>query len=432
MVIGSRRREPGRSWEDHGAVPGPRGAGARRGRPDLLWAAAAWFGLLVGVAASADGRTAPGVPVFASEPVEAPAGPVTGRDTSHREVHAVRRRVYAMGTLLTGTVWADRRSTAVGAFETALRSVEAMEDRLSTWREDTELAAVNAAREGRRLVVGDTLFALLQDARRWWRATGGAFDPGVGRLVEAWDLRGRGRVPSGRELRTALAASGMECWTMDADRHAVTARCPGAWIDAGAFGKGAAFRSAERSLREQGARGALLDFGGQVLAVGRPPGRDAWRVGVAHPTRRGESVATLEVADRSVATTSASERFVVVDGERRGHVLDPRTGEPVPAWGSVTVVTEDPLAADALSTALFVRGPRAAMDRAGSLDGVGVLVLVAAEEGVRAGWNRAMEAYLVTPPAPAPGRGRERGARESGEDGDQRTESRTAHNGGER
>lgn len=381
------------------------------GRGAERTAAGTWVALLSTVAVLSAGTSAVGAggpeatETSAADPARAAGGDdgptaLAGSPPDPDSAVRVRRRVHAMGTVLTATAWADGRGAAVDALEAAVRSVETTEERLSTWRDDTELAALNAAARGRPAPVGDTLFGLLEDVRRWREATGGAFDPAVGSLVEAWDLRGEGRVPGRQRLREAREAAGLGCWELDADRRTVTPRCEGAWIDAGAFGKGAAFRVAGRALREAGVRAALLDFGGQFLAVGRPPGEDAWRVGVAHPSDRDRPVAALEVAGRSVATTSASERFVVVEGETRGHVIDPRSGEPVPPWGSVTVVADDPLAADALSTGLFVLGPDGARAWAEDRDDVAVLVLEETDEGgLDAAWNGAMERHLAERPS---------------------------------
>jgi len=109
-------------------------------------------------------------------------------------------------------------------------------------------------------------------------------------------------------------------------------------------------------------------------------------------------VATLLLRDRSAATTGASERYVKIDGRRVGHVLDPRSGAPVPAWGSVTVVAADPLAADALSTALFVLGPEAGLAWAMRHDGVEALFLVTGSEGVRARWTPGLDTLLTLEP----------------------------------
>lgn len=305
------------------------------------------------------------------------------------------REIYAMGTRLEARAWASGREEVAEALEAAFGRIEASEELLSSWRQDSELSRLNRAPPGRAVRVSEELFALLEEARRLREATGGAFDPAVGALVDAWDLRGDGRNPSETEIGRARNASGMGCFRLDRDAGTVEPLCAGAWLDAGAFGKGAALRRAREALREVGVRGALLDFGGQLLAVGAPADGEAWGVGISHPSRRAVPVGRLALRDRSAATTSASERFVVVDGEIRGHVLDPRTGRPVQAWGSVTVVTEDPVRADALSTALFVMGPEEARRWARDRDGVGVLLLRETPDGLEPWWNRAMGTYLV-------------------------------------
>jgi hypothetical protein len=216
--------------------------------------------------------------------------------------------------------------------------------------------------------------------------TGGAFDPAIGALVDAWDLRGEGRVPGAEELAEAVAASGWTRLTLDPAGFA-TLDGPGVWLDAGGFGKGLALRRAAAEIRSRGGT-AVLNFGGQVMMVGTEA-----ELAVADPTDRESGAVRLRLRDASAATTSADERFIEVDGRAYGHVLDPRTGEPVEAWGSVTVVAEDPMVADLLSTALFVMGPDAALDWAEDRP-FGVLVQEAGSvPGAR--WNPAMERWLA-------------------------------------
>lgn len=310
----------------------------------------------------------------------------------------VERTVARMGTRLRVRVVAPDRAAALDASERALAAVSRTERLLSTWDEATPLSRLNRAPVGQPGALPPRLLALLGEALAWSRRTGGAVDPVVGALVDAWDLRGEGRRPSAGELAAALRATGRTCLRLDTAAARATRRCQGAWVDAGAFGKGAGLRGARRALEGSPASGALLDFGGQLLAYGGPPEGSAWRVAVAHPARRQEPARWLRLRDRSVATTSQSERFVEVDGEKRGHVLDPRTGRPVPAWGSATVVAEDPVTADLLSTALFVMGPREARRWLRGREDVGALLLETGEGGLRGWWNEPMEPFL----APAP------------------------------
>lgn len=309
----------------------------------------------------------------------------------------IEREAYAMGTLLRIRVEAPDRPAAVRASEAALAAVQETEDLLSTWRPGTALARLNGVRAGLQAPVPRPLLELLEEAFAWSRATGGAFDPAVGALIDAWNLRGEGRVPSATELEDALASTGVGCLALDVPRERLARSCRDAWIDAGAFGKGAALRRARSALLAAGARSARLDFGGQLLLVGSSPGATGWTVRVAHPSRRGHATRRLRVDGGSVATTGQSERGVATPDGRAGHVLDPRTGRPVPAWGSVTVVGEDPLAADVLSTALYVMGPEAGLAWLERRPEIAALFLVEEPGGLSIRATGAMRALLRDP-----------------------------------
>lgn len=302
----------------------------------------------------------------------------------------VERNVYLMGTTLSVTVEAADRRRAVEATDVAVREVARVEGLLSSWDSTTALARLNRAEPGRPVQPPAELLAILAEAWAWADSTGRAFEPAVGPLVDVWGLRTGGRSPSENEIEEALAAV-RAGFTIDAAAGTAVRNAPGAWIDAGAFGKGAGLRAAAGALRNEGVERALLDLGGQGVAIGAPLRREGWRIAVAHPVRRTETVALLAVRDASVATSGASER--------PGHLLDPRSGRSLPAWGSVTVVATDPLVADALATALFVLGPAEARRWVEGRPDVGVLLLEEGGAGLEAWWNEAMEPRLVEPPA---------------------------------
>ncbi len=269
------------------------------------------------------------------------------------------RSVSAMGTRLELSVVAASRERALAASETAVVEVARVEDLLTSWR-DSPLSRLNEAEVGRDVALGAELFGLLEGVLAWSKRTGGAFDPTVLPLVRAWDLRGAGRIPSPENLARALAATGVERFRLDPVHRTAIRLDALSGIEEGAWGKGYALDRAAGKLAAAG-RGALLDFGGHVIAFGRDAeGRD-WTVSVADPRRRDRAVATLRLANASASTSGNSERARVVSGRRIGHLLDPRTGEPAADFGSVTVVAPTGLDADILSTALFVLGPQAGL-----------------------------------------------------------------------
>ncbi len=301
----------------------------------------------------------------------------------------IERRVAVMGTTLEIVLLAGERMSGLRASEAALRAIEAAERRLSTWTADSELARLNAAAPGLVHELTPALAADLAGALHWWRATDGAFDPGVGSLVEAWDLRGAGRAPSPAALRDALAVAGLTGLQLEG-RRATILRA-GLRIEEGAFGKGVGLDAALATLEGCDVRDVLLDLGGQIALHGWS---EPVPLAVADPRDRDRPAFELLLSSGSVATSANSERGLRVDGEPVGHLLDPRTGRPAPDFGSLTVIATDATAADCLSTGLFVLGPEAALAFALAHDGVDVLVLEPTPHGLRARASAGLDGRL--------------------------------------
>lgn len=272
-------------------------------------------------------------------------------------VATVERRVESMGTTLDLVVRMKDRQQALEASEAALTEVQRVEALLTTWKPGGELARIDAAPAGKPVAVSAELVETLAAVFAWVPRTDGAFDPTVLPLVNAWGLRGKGRIPTASELAAAKAAVGVGHFRIDVPGRTVTRLSNAAGIDEGAWGKGYGLDRAAKSLEKAGVRSALLDLGGQVFAVGSDTAEKPWRVPVADPRDRDRTVLELGLTDRSASTSGDSERFREVGGRRIGHLLDPHTGEPAPDFGSVTVVAPTGLVADVLSTAFFVLGP---------------------------------------------------------------------------
>lgn len=276
----------------------------------------------------------------------------------------VERTVFLMGTTARIVTVAADREGAVAAGEAAFGALRAAEERLSTWTDTSELAALNHGPVGEILPLSDRLSRDLVRVEACVEETEGAFDPAVGTLVRAWDLRGEGRIPGSREIEAARRDAGWEHLELLPD--GLVRRRP-VLIEEGGFGKGAALDRALSAAVETGASGVEIDLGGQIARLGMAP--EDRPVVVAHPRRRGLPLVELTVDEGtfSVATSGNGERSLLVDGRRLGHLLDPRTGRPARDFGSLTVVAPSALRADCLSTGLFVLGPERALSRAEKL-----------------------------------------------------------------
>lgn len=285
----------------------------------------------------------------------------------------VERQGHVMGTRMTMRVTAADRTRALGAAEAAWRELEAAEARLSTWGETSELARLNAAPVGRPVTLSPALAAELDAAAECRRLTAGGFDPGVGALVAAWGLRDGGRIPSPAELDTARGASG---WRhLDLRDGVAVRRHAGLVLEEGGFGKGAGLDRAIAALAAAGATG-WVDLGGQLATTGGDS-----LVTVADPAARQRPAVSVRLDAGSLATSGNGERGFAVAGRRLGHLLDPRSGEPAPDFGSLTVWAPSALVADCLATGLYVLGPRRALEVAAALPEVEAMALIVLPDG---------------------------------------------------
>ncbi len=269
----------------------------------------------------------------------------------------VSRDVFLMGTRARLSTYAVTRDGGLATLESALEVLEDTEEELSTWRQSSQISALNRHPVGEPWTAPPRLCRMFVDMWEWHRATDGAFDPAIGRLLTAWDIHGEGAVPAQETGPKALASSGMALLAFDQSRCTLTRRADVA-IDVGAFGKGEAL---DRAAAVLGDDPWMIDIGGQITVGGRAPQKGSWPIGIADPRQRDHPVLQVEMTRGSLSTSGGSERDLVVNGVRVGHVLDPRTGRPATFDGSVTVWHERGMAADALSTALYVMGPEAGL-----------------------------------------------------------------------
>jgi len=291
----------------------------------------------------------------------------------------IERHLSVMGTTLVISVEARDRRAAMAASEKALEALQRAEQRLSTWSIDSELARLNEAEVGQTVSLSPELAADLTVARRWWIATGGAFDPGIGTLSEIWGLRSGGKMPPRALLDRTADLPGFEA--LEIDGPTAARRHPDLRIDEGGFGKGAGLDDAVRELKETDATSAMINLGGQVAIFGT--GRSV-RFVVADPLDRQRVALTLTIDRGALATSGNSERGLVIGDRTYSHILDPKSGMPVPDFGTLTVWADDALAADCLSTGLYVLGPERALEWAAERDGIEVLVLESTDDGLNA------------------------------------------------
>jgi thiamine biosynthesis lipoprotein len=286
---------------------------------------------------------------------------------------SVRRK---MGSRFEVTAVHPDAATAWRALEAAYAEIDRLESLISEWIETSEVSAVNRSAGQHPVPVSPEVLALAQRALAVSRLTEGAFDItflAVGRL---WDFEAASPAkPTPAAIREALAAVGADQVVVDTAAGTLFLRHPRAGIGFGGIGKGWAANEAVRILRAHGASGGVVNAGGDLLAFGRREDGRPWRVGIANPLDRDHLFGYLEVTDQAVVTSGDYERFLIIDGERFSHIIDPRTGYPAKEVRSATILCPDAELADALATAVSVLGIAKGLALLDALNGVeGLLV----------------------------------------------------------
>jgi len=281
------------------------------------------------------------------------SGEVVWREASCGHWIRVHRRAMACRFEIT---LAAADGVFVPAAMKALDEIDRLEQELSVFIPTSAISGMNRGAGDGPVAVPAYVAELLTDCQRVHRDTEGAFDVTTTPLSRCWGfLRREARVPPLEAIEDARGRVGFGAVHVSSDPPLVTFSRPGVEVSLGAVGKGYALDRARSVLRASGVQHALLSAGGSsVVALG---GRgDGWVVDVVSPLRPGRPIATLSLRNAALGTSGAGEQFVVQDGRRYGHVIDPRTGWPVDGTLSASVVASDAARADALSTAFLVGG----------------------------------------------------------------------------
>ena len=272
----------------------------------------------------------------------------------------VQQQSYVFGTLVEVSVYGVPEAQAQQAIAAVLARFDELHRQLHAWQ-PSELSRLNAAlAKGERIPASPELAAMLRDAQAISNQSNDLFNPAIGGLIALWGFHAdtpQGTVPDTPAIaRWVKAAPRMR--DLHIENDTVWSDNPAVQLDLGGYAKGRALDDAVAILKAHGIKNALVNIGGNVIALGAHGDRP-WRVGIQHPRKPG-TLATLDLHDgEAIGTSGDYQRFFEVSGRRYCHLIDPRSGRPASGMQSVTVLARGAHAgtrSDALSKPLFIDG----------------------------------------------------------------------------
>ncbi len=265
------------------------------------------------------------------------------------EQKSCTKQLFAMDTFMSFTAYGKNCEKAVDA---AIDEVERLDALLSTGKETSEVSRINAAGGGE---VSEDTAVILQEAMEVYQRTEGVFDVSIYPLMELWGFPSQEyHVPTREELLEVLSL-------VDASKIAFDGTyiklLEGQRIDFGGIAKGYTSARVMDIFQEYGIHSGMVTLGGNVQVLNKKLDGSKWQVAIRDPEHEGKILGVLGVENQAVITSGGYERYFEEDGETYIHILNPRTGYPADKdLISVTVISEDGMLADALSTSLYLMG----------------------------------------------------------------------------
>jgi thiamine biosynthesis lipoprotein len=291
-----------------------------------------------------------------------------------KELPTYEEQGYVFGTLVEVSVYGEDEGKAKKAVVSVMQEFQRMHDLLHAWK-PSALSDLNAAfAVGESREVTPEVASMLKDAAQLSAQSDGLFNPSIGGLIKLWGFHAdefKAVLPDEKQVARLVAAKPQMSDLVfspafEGKGEVVASRNKAVFIDLGGYAKGVALDRASELLRQQGIHNALINIGGNVLAMGQHGDRP-WRIGVQHPRKPGP-IATMELHDgEAIGTSGDYQRYFEVGGKRYCHLIDPRTGQPAQGVQAVTILTHGLRAgtlSDGPSKPLFIAGKEGWRDAA--------------------------------------------------------------------
>ncbi len=295
-----------------------------------------------------------------------------------------------MGTLVTITLYAPEAGHARAAAAAAFKRIDALEEILSDYQADSELMRLCDQPFGKPVSVSAELFDVLQRAQKIAKLSDGAFDVTIGPYVRLWRFaRKRKVLPTEAEIAAARAAVGWQKLRLDPRAHTVTLLAPKMRLDLGSIGKGYAADQALRVLRDWGIDGALVAASGDIAIGNPPPHQRGWKVAITpFDSATNAAPRTILLRNAGISTSGDTEQFILINGVRYSHIVDPATGLGLTRRIQTTVIGPDATTTDSLDTTVSLLGVKRGLALIESWPHTAALIVTKDDGGIHAYTSR--------------------------------------------
>ncbi len=308
--------------------------------------------------------------------------------------HLITAERVLMGTQIIVKAIGEDKTKVEAAIAAAFDEVRRLDKLMSHYKAESELSRINQNAGVRAVPVSRELYDLIEKSIYFSELTDGAFDISFASVGKLWNFRKK-HVPALETVKIQLPKVNYKKIRLNDRDSSVFLPEAGMEIGLGGIGKGYAMDQAMKILNAHGIKNAMVMAGGDTLIRGKK-GDMPWKVGLRDPDQADGILAILPLSDQAISTSGDYERFFFKDGKRYHHILDTKTGFPASACRSVSILAREATTSDALSTSVFVLGPKAGLSLIETLEGVDGIVIDREGKIHLSSGLRALDAESVT------------------------------------
>ena len=281
---------------------------------------------------------------------------------SSRAQQLGKRTVTLMGSRFDISVVAKDSSIAEKYIDTVIAEISRIEWLISDWKVQTQISAVNRNAGIAAVKVAPEVFDLTKRALFFSEITKGAFDISFAAMDRIWKFDGTmDQMPTKEAIKNSVSKVGYKNILLDSVNSTIFLKFAGMKIGFGALGEGYAADRCRQLMLQKGINAGIVNGSGDMQTWGTQPDGQPWNIGLTHPFQKGKLLAVIPLKDEAVTTSGSYEKFVVFNGKRYSHIINPSTGYPATGLTSVTVIGPSAERANGFSTSIMVLGKKAGL-----------------------------------------------------------------------
>lgn len=295
--------------------------------------------------------------------------------TGKYERPEVVKSSYVLGTIINLKVFGKKGEKAI---EKAIEKLNDIDDKMSAFKEYSEISKINSKAGGTREVVSKDTYFVVKKAVEYSKILEGTFDPTIRPLVKLWNIGTEEEaIPEKSQIEETLKFVNYNDVILDESNNSIMLKYKKQALDVGGIAKGFAADEVRDIFYKHKIKSALIDLGGNIFALGSKEDGTPWKVGIQNPFRpRGQHIGILSVKNKSVVTSGNYERYFVKDGQRFHHIIDPKTGYPSQSKIiSATIISDNSIDGDGLSTGVYILGIDKAMEIIEEIEGIDAIFI---------------------------------------------------------